>query len=225
MSTVTATPMVPGVFANTLKKITDTAIMSMPIIISFSLMMNSFINGDNKALFFIFGSILLYGLNTLLIDNFIGKRLGNIDNVNNLDTFLKQLFKIKFGDVYHKTPGFSVTFMSFVLMYLCLPLRNLPKDSEFPLLMVFVLILLTLSSIVVSYRLLGGIGIHLFSIIFGMLWGWVWYLVVKGKKDNPSGNTYFSSNSNSSTKCSRPSTQAFKCTVYKNGKPVGDINS
>ena len=215
----------PSDFVGSLKKVTETAVMVMPVVVSFSLMMNSFISGDSKALFFIFGSLLLYGINLLIVDKFIGAKLGGDDIAGEgIDAFLQGLFKIRSVN-YKKTPGFTVPFMAFTLMYLCLPLRNLPKDADFPLLLVFVLVLLTLSSIITSVRLLENPYIHLVSVILGMLWGWAWYVIVKGKKDNPSGNTYFSANSSTSTKCSRPSTQAFKCTVYKNGKPVGDINT
>lgn len=221
-----ATGFVPSNFVDSLKKVSETAVMTMPIIVSFSLMMNSFISGDNKALFFIFGSLLLYGINLLFVDNFIGKRfVEQLNPDNTLVNFLQRIFKFKMGGQFRKTPGFTVSFMSFALMYLCLPLRNMPKDADFPLLMVFVLILLTLSSIITSVKLLGSSAIHLVSVILGMLWGAAWYAIVKGKKENPSGDTYFSANSSNTAKCSRPSTQAFKCTVYKNGKPVGDINT
>lgn len=217
---------VPSNFVDSLKKVSETAVMAMPIVVSFSLMMNSFISGDSKALFFIFGSLLLYGINLLFVDNFIGKRfVESLDVDNTLVNFLQRIFKFKMGGEFRKTPGFTVPFMSFALMYLCLPLRNMPKDADFPLLMVFVLVLLTLSSIITSVKLIGSPGIHLLSVILGMLWGAAWYAIVKGKKDHPSGDTYFSANSSNTAKCSRPSTQAFKCTVYKNGKPVGDINT
>ena len=166
------------------------------------------------------------GINLLFIDYFIGKRFTvSIDPDNTLINFLQRMFKFKMAGEFKKTPGFTVPFMSFALMYLCLPLRNMPKDSDFPLLMVFVLVLLTLSSIITSVKLLGYPVIHLVSIILGLLWGTAWYAIVKGKKEHPSGDTYFSANSSNTAKCSRPSTQAFKCTVYKNGKPVGDINT
>ena len=224
--TIPAPAIMPSNFVDSLKNVSESAVMAMPIIVTFSLMMNSFITSDSKALFFIFGSLLLYGINILFIDNFIGKRFTeSIEPDNTLINFLQRMFKFKMDGGFKKTPGFTVPFMSFALMYLCLPLRNMPKDSDFPLLMVFVLILLTLSSIITSVKLLGFPGIHLVSIILGMLWGTAWYTIVKGKKEHPSGNTYFSANSSNTAKCSRPSTQAFKCTVYKNGKPVGDINT
>ena len=116
-------------------------------------------------------------------------------------------------------------------MYLCLPLKKLPKDREFPLLMVFVMVILTICSIIVSFNvsntiyIMKSIGLHILAVSVGLGWGAAWYGIIKGKKDNPSGRTYFSANSADSVKCSRPSTQAFKCTVYKDGKPVGDINT
>jgi len=214
--------------------VSKAAIALLPIIITFSLIMNSFMNGDTKSLFFIFGTIILYGLNYLFIDylpsemytgTVLGRGGGNVFNNN----FILGLFKLP---TYIKnSPSFAVTFMSFVLLYICLPLTNLPRDAEFPLLMVFVLVFLTIAALINSFINMNDnlinikYGFNALASLLGMGWGAAWWAIVKGKKDSPSGHTYFSANSSDSVKCSRPSTQAFKCTVYKDGKPVGDINS
>ena len=214
-----------------LQLVLRTAIAFLPIIVTFSLIINSFMNGDTKALFFIFGTILLYGLNYLFID-YLPRNLyaeleastGKID-----DNFITGLFKLP--SYFKKSPNFAVTFMSFVLLYVCLPLKDLPRDAEFPLLMVFVLVFLTISTLINSFIDMEGtetrikLGFNALASLLGMGWGAAWWAIVSGKKDNPSGHVYFSANSSDSVKCSRPSTQAFKCTVYKDGKPVGDINS
>lgn len=214
-----------------LQLVSKAAIALLPIIITFSLIINSFMNGDTKALFFIFGTILLYGLNYLFIDYLPRNSyatLGPPPGVVN-DLFILGLFKLP--SYLFKSPSFAVTFMSFVLLYVCLPLRTLPKDAEFPLLMVFVLVFLTIAALINSFVDMEGaernviIGFNALASLLGMGWGAAWWAIVKGKKDSPSGHTYFSANSSDSVKCSRPSTQAFKCTVYKDGKPVGDINS
>ena len=57
---VPAPAIVPSNFVDSLKNVSESAVMAMPIIVTFSLMMNSFITSDSKALFFIFGSLLLY---------------------------------------------------------------------------------------------------------------------------------------------------------------------
>ena len=230
----------PTGFANALRNVSNTIIIMLPIIITFSLIVTSFINGDTKALFFIFGVLLLYGLNLFFVD-FLGGKLvattpdvddgdeGDTGDTDVISKFLSKLFKL--GSIGVNTPSFSVGFMSFVLMYLCLPLKNLPRDTEFPLLMVFVMVILTICSIFVSFKVsntlitLKSIGAHILAVSVGLGWGAAWYGIIKGKKNNPSGRTYFSANSPDSVKCSRPSTQAFKCTVFKDGKPVGDINT
>jgi len=214
-----------------LQLVSKAAVALLPIIITFSLIINSFMNGDTKALFFIFGTILLYGLNYLFIDylprNYyeaLNDPTGEIDL-----NFITGLFKLP--SYLFKSPSFAVTFMSFVLLYVCLPLRELPRDAEFPLLMVFVLVFLTIAALINSFVDMGGmeqrikLGFNALASLLGMGWGAAWWAIVKGKKDSPSGHAYFSANSSDSVKCSRPSTQAFKCTVYKDGKPVGDINS
>jgi len=232
-------------FAKSLKTVSKAIIIMLPIIVTFSLIVTSFSNGDTKALFFIFRSLLFYGLNFLFVDILGAQLLGDGaaavpslldddgDGDDQIDKFLRNLFK--WGNIGNNTPRFSVGFMSFVLMYLCLPLKNLPRDTEFPLLMVFVMVILTICSIFVSFvsfdtigagmDVYKSIGAHILAVGVGLGWGAAWYGIVKGKKDNPSGRTYFSANSADSVKCSRPSTQAFKCTVYKDGKPVGDINT
>ena len=217
-----------------LQLVTKAAIALLPIIITFSLIINSFMNVDTKALFFIFGTILLYGLNYLFIDYLpqdfyadLGDSTSDRGLIDN--NFITGLFKIP--SYIKRSPSFAVTFMSFVLLYVCLPLSNLPRDSEFPLLMVFILVFLTISALINSYIDMDGterssrLGFNALASLLGMGWGAAWWAIVKGKKDSPSGHTYFSANSSDSVKCSRPSTQAFKCTVYKDGKPVNDINS
>jgi hypothetical protein len=221
-------------FTASLTNVSKAIIIMLPIIVTFSLIVTSFINGDTKSLFFIFGALLLYGLNLFFVD-FLVVKYGTIGDLTvavdaPINTFLSKLFKWE-GLGLKITPSFTVAFMSFVLMYLCLPLKNLPRDTEFPLLMVFVLVILTICSIFVSFNVLGApttpsnFGVHALAVAIGMGWGAAWFGIVKGKKDNPSGRTYFSANSADSVKCSRPSTQAFKCTVYKDGQPVGDINT
>jgi hypothetical protein len=214
-----------------LQLVSKAAIALLPIIITFSLIINSFMNGDSKALFFIFGTILLYGLNYLFIDYLPRNLYADLSNSTGVidENFITGLFKLP--SYLRKSPSFAVTFMSFVLLYVCLPLKDLPRDSEFPLLMVFTLVFLTISALINSFIDMTGteqrikIGGNVLASLLGMGWGAAWWAIVKGKKDSPSGHTYFSANSSDSVKCSRPSTQAFKCTVYKDGKPVGDINT
>ena len=214
-----------------LQLVSKAAIALLPIIITFSLIINSFMNGDSKALFFIFGTILLYGLNYLFIDYLPRNLYADLSISAGVfdENFITGLFKLP--SYLRKSPSFAVTFMSFVLLYVCLPLKDLPRDSEFPLLMVFTLVFLTISALINSFIDMTGteqrikIGGNVLASLLGMGWGAAWWAIVKGKKDSPSGHTYFSANSSDSVKCSRPSTQAFKCTVYKDGKPVGDINT
>ena len=217
-----------------LQLVSKAAVALLPIIITFSLIINSFMNVDTKALFFIFGTIILYGLNYLFIDYlprtmYSGTELGAGGGDVFNDNFILGLFKLP--SYIKNSPSFAVTFMSFVLLYVCLPLSTLPKDAEFPLLMVFVLVFLTIAALINSFFNMGDnpekikYGFNALASLLGMSWGAAWWAIVKGKKDSPSGHTYFSANSSDSVKCSRPSAQAFKCTVYKGGKPVGDINS
>ena len=214
-----------------LQLVAKATITLLPIIITFSLIINSFMNGDTKALFFIFGTIILYGLNYLFIDYLPRNLYADLDPSTGVfdNNFITGLFKTP--SYLRKSPNLAVAFMSFVLLYVCLPLSNLPRDAEFPLLMVFVLVFLTISALINSYFDMNGterriqLGFNALASLLGMSWGAAWWAIVKGKKDSPSGHTYFSANSPDSVKCSRPSTQAFKCTVYKDGKPVGDINS
>lgn len=214
-----------------LQLVSKAAIALLPLIVTFSLIINSFINGDTKALFFIFGTILLYGLNYLFIDYLPRNLYADLDaSTGQIDeNFITGLFKLP--SYLKRSPNFAVTFMSFALLYVCLPLRDLPRDAEFPLLMVFVLVFLTVATLINSYIDMEGterrikLGFSALASLLGMGWGAAWWAIVKGKKDSPSGHTYFSANPSDSVKCSRPSTQAFKCTVYKDGKPVGDINT
>jgi len=216
---------------DSIQLVSKAAIALLPIIITFSLIINSFMNGDSKALFFIFGTIILYGLNYLFIDYLPRNLYSGLDASSGVfdANFITGLFKLP--SYLKKSPSFAVTFMSFVLLYVCLPLKDLPRDAEFPLLMVFVLVFLTISAIINSFIDMEEneqrikIGANALASMLGMGWGAAWWAIIKGKKDNPSGHAYFSANSSDSVKCSRPSTQAFKCTVYKDGKPVGDINT
>ena len=69
----------PNEFTGSLKTVSKAIITMLPIIITFSLIVTSFINGDTKALFFIFGALLLYGLNFLFVD-ILGTQLLTADD-------------------------------------------------------------------------------------------------------------------------------------------------
>lgn len=136
------------------------------------------------------------------------------------------------GNIINKGTFKMETITSVVLIYLAsfvfssLGYANLPHDSHFPLgLSIFIGIIATGFSIY-NFKLINNerapTKLVLFQtggLIIAAALGFAVSAIAKAKKEN----MFKPNKSGSTVRCSRPATQAFKCTVYKNGKPVEDV--
>ena len=136
------------------------------------------------------------------------------------------------GTIINKGTFKMETITSVVLIYLAsfvfssLGYANLPHDSHFPLgLSIFIGIIATGFSIHnfiafrASFRNTKLLLLQIGGLIIAAALGFAVSAIAKAKKEN----MFKPNQSGSTVRCSRPATQAFKCTVYKNGKPIEDV--
>lgn len=130
----------------------------------------------------------------------------------------------------------SICISLYYLTYFISLVSGIPHDSNFPIILIIFLSILLVIAIGYGYiksdgdmkitEIISGMGrvpgvgavLAILTIPCGLGYGLAQLARKLGlnffpDKDGKSKNV----------KCTRPATQAFKCTVYKNGKPVGDI--
>lgn len=116
----------------------------------------------------------------------------------------------------------TLTLVIFATVFVYVSTMKLPKDSTFPLGLVAFFTVLSVATFVYDLKntRVGRKGLMMFiSILVGSIMGTV--TAILADKTNQG---FFSKSQSSSVRCSRPATQAFKCTVYKDGEPIENIN-
>ena len=125
----------------------------------------------------------------------------------------------------------------YYLTYFISLVSGIPHDSIFPIILIIFLSILLVIVVGYGYYFAGSHDMKIITIISKPTPGWAvgaalailtipcglgYGLAQLARKF---GLNFFPDKDGKSknVKCTRPATQAFKCTVYKNGKPVGDI--
>ena len=181
-----------------------------PLLVTFSMLMISLFNVNIKGLVYLAG-ILLANLTNIVIGSTIGHR--NNDNASILCNLINMPYVSNFN-----IPSSTTVFLSFTLVYLTLPMLT---SSQFnPAMISFFLALIVVDAISkISNKCTTHLGI-LLGLLFGSFFGATWYSLIKNS--GYESLLYYEELQSNKVRCSKPTKQTFKCSVYKNGKLISN---
>ena len=123
-------------------------------------------------------------------------------------------------DYYYDSPSFSSSVLAFSATYLIYPMIIMNQQNV-SLLVIAISLVLINAVTEVTYKCSG-----LFGVILGMLIGIIFailYYSLLMSSDNTSKYLYFADKESNNTQCSKPGTQNFKCSLYKNGMAISPV--
>ena len=185
-----------------------------PLLIVFFIIMLSIINNTIlKGLIFNIGIIITSTIIYLLKSIIKSKQHDFASPYCNL---LPSPFTVSGSDGIFNSPSLSSGIIGFVSSYLIFPM--LTNNQLNPILLVFLIVLLSINGVVEFQNQCTNIGGIVLGVIVGILSGILYYslIVSSGYKEL----VYFNSSLSNSVGCSKPGKQQFKCTFYKNGVPL-----
>jgi len=178
-----------------------------PILVSFFMLMLSFMNQNAKGIIFIVGAVFATFLNLILKNMIKSEIVGMPISCN--------LIEIPFLTKYNN-PSDSSLFLAFTFAYLFLPMQaNGHKNYAVISALLGLFAIDAVSRIANNCATLGGTVLGgLAGFIMGSMWYSLFHIV---GADNL---LYFDEMDSNAVKCERPSKQTFKCSVYKNGNLI-----
>jgi len=123
-------------------------------------------------------------------------------------------------DYYYDSPSFSSSVLAFSATYLIYPMIIMNQQNVSLLVIAISLVLINAVTEVI-YKCSG-----LFGVILGMLIGIIFailYYSLLMSSDHTSKYLYFADKESNNTQCSKPGTQNFKCSLYKNGMAISPV--
>jgi len=134
--------------------------------------------------------------------------------------FSVRVFDDTAGEVYYDSPSFSSTILSFSAAYLIYPM--IIKNQQNVGLLVFSIVLVLINAVTeIMYKCCGLFGIIL-GILLGIIFAILYYSLLMSSNYTAS-YLYFHDNISNNTQCTKPGTQNFKCSLYKNGVAVNAV--
>lgn len=134
--------------------------------------------------------------------------------------FSVRAFDENADDVYYDSPSFSSAILSFSAAYLIYPM--IIKNQQNVGLLVFSIVLVLINAVTeIMYKCCGLFGIIL-GILLGIIFAILYYSLLMSSNYTAS-YLYFHDNISNNTQCTKPGTQNFKCSLYKNGVAVNAI--
>jgi len=121
---------------------------------------------------------------------------------------------------YYDSPSFSSSVLAFSATYLIYPMIIMNQQNVSLLVIAISLVLINAVTEVI-YKCSG-----LFGVILGMLIGIIFailYYSLLMSSDHTSKYLYFADKESNNTQCSKPGTQNFKCSLYKNGMAISPV--
>jgi hypothetical protein len=182
-----------------------------PLYVTFFMLMSSVFNQDMKALVWLAGAslftIVVIGLQVLFKHQVAPNR-----------NAVCGAFSIFSPIGQYDVPSVASYFIAFTLAYLMLPMIT-NKSWNYFVIIGFASLFMIDATVKVSGKCTTSSGI-LFGGLLGYLFGLVWYNII-----STAGGTkllYFNTGGSNNVVCSKPKSQTFKCSVYKNGELVGE---
>ena len=124
------------------------------------------------------------------------------------------------GQVFYDSPSFSSAVLSFSAAYLIYPM--IIKNQQNTGLLVFSIVLVLVNAVTeIMYKCCGLFGIIL-GILLGILFAILYYSLLMSSNYTAS-YLYFNDTISNNTQCTKPGTQNFKCSLYKNGVAINAV--
>jgi hypothetical protein len=134
--------------------------------------------------------------------------------------FTVRAFDDNIGMVYYDSPSFSSAILSFSAAYLIYPM--IIKNQQNIGLLVFSIILVLINAVTeIMYNCCGLFGVIL-GILLGIIFAILYYSLLMSSNYTAS-YLYFNDTISNNTQCTKPGTQNFKCSLYKNGVAINAI--
>jgi hypothetical protein len=132
------------------------------------------------------------------------------------------VFDDNIGHHFYDSPSFSSAVLSFSAAYLIYPM--IIKNQQNAGLLIFSIVLVLINAVTeVLYKCSGLFGIVL-GILIGVLFAILYYSLLMSS-DYTSSYLYFTDTISNNTQCTKPGTQNFKCSLYKNGVAINAIGT
>ena len=179
-----------------------------PLLLGFFLVMSSIFNQNLKGLVYLAGVLIAVIINIFLM-NQIGSRK------DATAAFSCDFVSIPFMSNFN-SPASTSLFIAFTIAYLVLPMQY-NKQMNYVILAAL-LCLLVMDSVTKINKKCTTAGGTFLGALVGLLLGTAWYSLfhISGYDSL----LYFDELQSNKVRCSKPSKQSFKCSVYKNGELV-----
>ena len=136
--------------------------------------------------------------------------------------FTVRAFDENIGQQFYDSPSFSSAVLSFSAAYLIYPM--IIKNQQNVGLLVFSIALVLINAVTeILYKCSGLFGVIL-GILIGVLFAILYYSLLMSS-DYTSSYLYFNDTISNNTQCTKPGTQNFKCSLYKNGVAINAIGA
>ena len=181
-----------------------------PFLLGFFLVVSSIFNQDLKGFIYLAGVLMSSILNILLKNMIKSESSSDAAPICHL-----MKFDI-FSDQNYNNPSISSSFIAFTIAYLLLPMIY-HKQMNYTVLVFLITLFIIDTMTKLSNKCTNLAGIFIGSLI-GFILGSIWFSLFMA--NNQEDLLYFSEFISNNTVCSRPSSQTFKCSVYKGGELI-----
>ena len=179
-----------------------------PLILGFFMVIMSVFNQDIRGIIYLAGVLIASIINSLLMD-LIGE-----ERSNSAPPLFCSVFNLREAETKYKSPSPTMLFLAFTATYLLLPMRS--NDEYNYAVIVFLIALVGIDWVTkVQSGCTSNSGAAL-GILVGVLLGIAWYSTIHST--GYKSLLYFNALNSNKVMCSKPSSQTFKCSVYKNGQ-------
>jgi hypothetical protein len=196
---------------------------SSPLLLVFFITLYSIVqNNYLSGLIFNMGIVIISSIVYLLKHTLKNKQNTSANPFCNVlpSPFTVRAFDDNIGTVYYDSPSFSSTILSFSAAYLIYPM--IIKNQQNIGLLVFSIILVLINAVTeIIYKCSGLFGVIL-GILLGIIFAILYYSLLMSSNYTAS-YLYFADNISNNTQCTKPGTQNFKCSLYKNGVAINAV--
>ena len=179
-----------------------------PLLLGFFLVMSSMFNQNIKGLVYLAGVLISSVINMFLMNLFKSTRY--IDESYSCDIFSLNEY------LPFNTPAPTSLFIAFTIAYLILPM--IFNNQLNYIIITFLLFLFIIDAIIkVQKKCTSPVGTLIGGFV-GLVLGGAWYMLLH--EAGYDSLLYFDELLSNKVACSRPSSQSFKCSVYKGGELI-----
>ena len=179
-----------------------------PVLLCFFLVMSSLFNQNIKGVIYLAGVLMASVINLFLMNQLQSPKLEDA-------AFNCNLLELPYMTEFN-SPSSSSLFIAFTVAYLVLPMFY--NNQMNYILLGSLLCLFGLDTVTQVTNKCTTMAGSIFGALLGFLLGAVWYSIFKAA--GYESLLYFDELVSNNVSCSRPSTQTFRCKVFKNGELI-----